>query len=126
MIKSKYISRILIETPYDIFLCKSNAQFKSELEQRNISKKLWPDWVTPGRDGTLHIFLGNDNNIIGMAVCIKSKKNIPKASIIGLIIHESVHIWQKIKEDINEKDPSYEFEAYSIQRIAQELITAYF
>lgn len=40
----------------------------------------------------------------------------------GLIIHESVHIWQEIRMIMNEKNPSTEFEAYSIQKIAQDLL----
>lgn len=40
----------------------------------------------------------------------------------GLVIHEAVHIWQEIRTMMNEKEPSIEFEAYSIQRIAQDLM----
>lgn len=40
----------------------------------------------------------------------------------GLVIHESVHIWQELKTLMGEKEPSIEFEAYSIQRIAQDLL----
>lgn len=40
----------------------------------------------------------------------------------GLIIHESVHIWQEIRTMMYEKNPSTEFEAYSIQRISQDLL----
>lgn len=40
----------------------------------------------------------------------------------GLVIHESVHIWQEIKKMMRESEPSIEFEAYSIQRIAQDLL----
>ncbi|MEG2114568.1 MAG: hypothetical protein RRZ38_11845 [Hafnia sp.] len=40
----------------------------------------------------------------------------------GLIVHEAVHIWQEIKMMMNEASPSIEFEAYSIQRISQDLM----
>lgn len=45
--------------------------------------------------------------------------------IHGLLLHEAVHIWQKIKKRMNEKKPSAEFEAYSIQAIAQDLFEMY-
>lgn len=45
--------------------------------------------------------------------------------IYGLLLHESVHIWQKIRERMGEKKPSSEFEAYSIQSIAQDLFYAF-
>lgn len=43
----------------------------------------------------------------------------------GLLLHEAVHIWQKIKKLMGEKKPSTEFEAYSIQRIAQDLFAMF-
>lgn len=33
-----------------------------------------------------------------------------------------VHIWQEVRTMMNEKEPSIEFEAYSIQKIAQDLM----
>lgn len=45
--------------------------------------------------------------------------------IFGLLLHESVHIWQKVRKRMGEKDPSSEFEAYSIQCIAQDLFWSY-
>lgn len=42
-----------------------------------------------------------------------------------MLTHEAVHIWQEIKLQLGEKEPSYEFEAYSIQNISQNLMEAY-
>jgi len=36
-----------------------------------------------------------------------------------------VHIWQRIKKLMREKKPSVEFEAYSIQCIAQDLFSMF-
>lgn len=41
--------------------------------------------------------------------------------IHGLLLHEAIHVWQRIKQRMGETNPSTEFEAYSIQRIAQDL-----
>lgn len=48
--------------------------------------------------------------------------DVPLISQQGLIIHEGVHIWQEIRLLMNEKEPSSEFEAYSIQTISQSLL----
>jgi hypothetical protein len=41
--------------------------------------------------------------------------------IHGLLLHEAVHVWQRVKQRMGETNPSTEFEAYSIQSIAQDL-----
>ncbi|WP_242100976.1 hypothetical protein, partial [Acinetobacter baumannii] len=38
--------------------------------------------------------------------------------VYGLLLHEAVHVWQKMKKLMGEREPSSEFEAYSIQAIA--------
>lgn len=45
--------------------------------------------------------------------------------IHGLLLHEAVHIWQEIKLKMGEDNPNSEFEAYSIQAIAQDLFEMY-
>lgn len=49
----------------------------------------------------------------------------PLLQVYGLLLHEAVHIWQRIKVLMGEKEPSIEFEAYSIQRIAQDLFAMF-
>lgn len=45
--------------------------------------------------------------------------------IHGLLLHEAVHVWQRIKKRMGESNPSTEFEAYSIQSIAQDLFAMF-
>lgn len=45
--------------------------------------------------------------------------------VYGLLLHESVHVWQRIRKLMGEREPSSEFEAYSIQAIAQDLFVMY-
>jgi hypothetical protein len=41
------------------------------------------------------------------------------------LLHEAVHVWQALREEIGEEKPSHEFEAYAIQGISSELMRAY-
>lgn len=56
-------------------------------------------------------------------VCIRPNDN--DAQVYALLVHEAVHIWQRVKELLGEHSPSAEFEAYSIQRISLELIDSW-
>lgn len=60
--------------------------------------------------------------------CIVQLGDVGERSLLqthGLLLHEAVHIWQRIKILMGEKEPSIEFEAYSIQRIAQDLFSMF-
>ena len=112
----KWIDRSLIESPSCIGLCLSKKDFKAEMKRLKVPNP--PKWITDGKDGMTHFFSyrGRETAI----VCIK-QHNKP-IETVGLIIHEAVHIYQYIKQNLNENNPSKEFEAYSIQTIAQRLI----
>lgn len=48
-----------------------------------------------------------------------------KVALATLLCHEAVHVWQVIRKDMGEADPSHEFEAYAIQHITEQLCEAY-
>jgi len=121
----KWIGRELVMSPYCIGLCKSKKQFEAELDRRKAPLLERTEWVDDGKDGKTHFFEGTKDNDLSCIVCIKKKKSIEYTSVLGLLVHEAVHIWQAVKDELNEKEPSLEFEAYSIQAIAQRLIEAY-
>jgi hypothetical protein len=120
----KWINRGLITSPYFIGLCRSEKDFKRELKRLKVPRRNWPEWIKDGKDGCCHYLEKRDTNDLCCIVCIKITKETKKAAIIGLLVHESVHIWHAVRDELNEKDPSNEFEAYSIQCIAQRLISA--
>jgi hypothetical protein len=45
--------------------------------------------------------------------------------VIGLMAHEATHVWQEIRSHMQEQNPSSEFEAYAVQHITQELLSAF-
>ena len=58
-------------------------------------------------------------------VQIKDERKWGLNQIHGLLLHEAVHIWQELREKMGEESPSAEFEAYTVQSIAQNLFEMY-
>lgn len=77
--------------------------------------------MPPGANATTN-FLADENGGNIEIVVYLPYADVDLLMQQGLVIHESVHIWQELKTLMGEKEPSIEFEAYSIQRIAQDLL----
>ena len=45
--------------------------------------------------------------------------------VAGLLCHEATHVWQAVRDNMGEKSPSSEFEAYSMQAIFQGVYQDY-
>ena len=117
-----WIDRSIIESPYCIGLCQTEKQYKNELKRLKINAP-YDCWIAEDKDANVSEFIkGNEKCYV---VSIRVKPDTKNIEIIGLLIHEAVHVWQKIKDSLGEDSPSPEFEAYSIQRIAQNLIDAF-
>ncbi len=128
MSKIKYCDTSLFISPIYYGLCTSEKAFSKELKRLKIPKSQRGDFITnEWSDATVHHFEKDGKEILIVCIDKKNNKELNRDAIeiVGLLVHESVHIWQKIKEHIGERHPSAEFEAYSIQKISQELIDAY-
>ena len=119
--KIKWIDRCLVESPYYIGLCLNKKDFEKEMVRLKVKKSERPEWIVAGKDGKVHEFAEGKKRIL--IICMRKPKS--KIEGIGLLVHEAVHAWQLIKAELNESRPSLEFEAYSIQTIAQRLIDGY-
>jgi hypothetical protein len=121
----KWIDREIITSPYCIGLCQNKKQFLKELRRLKMPENSIPEWVKEGKDAQVHYLAGTKLNEQCCIVCVREQKGTKPNEIVGLLVHEAVHVWQWIKEEMNEKTPSTEFEAYAIQNIAQKLIESY-
>jgi hypothetical protein len=121
--KAKWIDRTLIEAHFKIAVCISEKNFTFELKRLHIPEKDWPAWLEEGSSAETHTFKGTKKSKTEriIMVCIKLKEK----DAISFLIHEAVHIYQDEIKLIEEKNPSDEFMAYSIQAIATNLIKAY-
>lgn len=120
---STWLSRTIIESPLCIGLCINEAQFRHEMKRLKIPREDWPDWIPEDSDAVVHLFEAQTDHKKCAIVCIGTHED-PNVTV-GLLVHESVHIWQRICDALDEKNPSREFEAYAIQTISVRLIAAY-
>lgn len=119
-----WLDRSLISGPY-LTLVTNEKQFHKAMRHCKVPKADRGSWIhRDSADATTHT-LEKADRMICCIVAIRVKKKQNPNEIIGLLIHEAVHVWQGFASRIGESNPSPEFEAYSIQMIAQSLIVAY-
>lgn len=107
-------------------MCYSEADFRDELKRMQLPSEKWPTFLTTEHaDATTHKFIAPKGHKPCAIVCLGRTKGVSLEQVHGLLVHEAVHIWQWIRERIGEDSPSSEFEAYSIQAIAQEMMLSY-
>lgn len=124
-----WCSRELVRSPYFFGLCKSEADFHRELRRLGLSRDEYPQWLGGSAHAKIceltHLKTKRRLAIVCIDAAANRKVKRKRCEIDGLLVHEAVHLWRWIKEDIGEREPSSEFEAYSVQHIAQELMYAY-
>jgi hypothetical protein len=58
-------------------------------------------------------------------VAVVTVADRPPPETVGLLVHEAMHVWRDMREAIGEKEPSSEFEAYTVHNIVDQLLSAY-
>ena len=101
--------------------CPSESAWNRELKRLSVKRESYP--TVDAR--TTHL-----ENAKGDLCCIVTMRSTKRGEVnaiqrAALFAHEAVHVWQAIRENIDEQSPSHEMEAYAVQAIAQELMLAY-
>lgn len=120
--KSLWLERVLMYNPYYVALCLNEKEFKRACKDIKIAKKDTPEFSKGGDFARVHFF-ERDDGVLAI-ICLNPGEH-SDVEVHGILVHEAVHIWQKVKLHIEESEPSSEFEAYSLQNIAQNLFEAY-
>jgi len=125
----KRLDRSLIWSPIQYGLCISDAQYQRELTRLGVIDPS-PFLSRPTAGATTHFLDSTDATNIPPGdtiaiVCIRRRDDVDPINVAALLCHEAVHIFQWVCSCIGESTPSNEFEAYSIQWIAQQLMFAY-
>ena len=114
----------LFESPFghvNYCLVKSKEEYVRFCARHKVAKS---EFMSLGTQGQCSI-IERDGGILAIvqvdkALCLE---HFTKTQIIGILVHEAVHIWQEIRTAMREDKPSSEFEAYSIERISEDLIS---
>lgn len=123
----KWLDRTLIVSSHFFTLCTTEDGFTKVLKHLQIPKGQRPPFVNNWHsDATAHYFENRGERTKSVVVCVANFEKKSPPQIAGLLAHEATHIWQQIKDDYGERNPSPEFEAYSIQSITQQLLTEFY
>jgi hypothetical protein len=105
--------------PHHYGFCPDKAAWDREMKRLGVTGTAYP-----ATDGACSHFTNLKEASNCTIVTISTKKR-PPLVIVGLIVHEAMHVWREVRDSIGERHPSAEFEAYSLQAITQNLISAY-
>lgn len=105
-------------------LVVTEDDFNEQMDRAEIPPYDRGRWVNEGSDATTHTYTNKEGKMCCL-VALATWEGRDPVGIVGLLIHEAVHVWQHMCENIGEKNPSSEFEAYSIQWISQELMRSF-
>jgi len=119
-----WLDRSLITGPR-LALVLSEKEFSRVLKSFGLAVTKGPAWIkTEHADATTHWFTPKDGQLT-CVIAIRPRPGITGIQIASLLVHEAVHVFQRYCDCVGEDEPSAEFEAYSIQQIAQNLMVAY-
>lgn len=105
--------------PVFIGLAGDKKSFDKEVKRLGIKEPL--DFITEGKDATSHWLEDKDKKTC-LIVCIDKKKLKDKVTVIGLVVHEAVHICEWVWEKMKIEDEDTEFKAYTTQWLTQQIL----
>ena len=123
--KRGWADRVLVRAPGYLVLCTTQKHFERVLKHLAVSRDEWPPFTTKTADASTHFFDNPNSGATGAVVCLGAHEGYSPIDVAALLVHEAVHVWQEAVKNLGEKEPSPEFEAYSIQEISQQLMRLY-
>ena len=105
--------------PAFIGFCPNKKAWRKLVKQFGLKDEPWPE-----ADGHTHTFQ-NSSGALCIVVTIQPPKDRSLVEMIGIIAHESTHVWQFVRQEMREDCPGIETEAYAIQAITQNVFAAW-
>lgn len=115
-----WCGRSLLKSPIRYGLCLSQNDFDIALIKMGMEPERW---LERGDAAVTHFYTSTENKV-RVIVCIRPKRGAIE-NTYATLVHEAVHVWQEIRDYIGEARAGNEQEAYCIEQIAHNLMTAY-
>lgn len=123
----RWCDRTLVQSPYSYGICFTEADFRATLKANGLKEIEYGESGLENGPSSARVsfYKGSEGQRLALVCLGKGHESLKATELQGLLIHEAVHIWQACIEKQGEAEPSDEYEAYSIQSIAQNLIEQY-
>lgn len=122
MAKPRWLDRRIAAPGPCLCLCLSAADYAAAL--RHLGNPANNGWgLKPGFART-ETFEG-PKGALACLVLVGDVEGRSPIEIAGLLVHEAVHVFQAYCDDLGERRPAVEQQAYGIQAISMELFTEY-
>lgn len=118
----KWLGRDTVRAPH-LALCLTEKEFLQRAKHCKVGHP--GPWLEEDR----HFAVLHTWEVGGKLCCIVCLS--PKAqaadpiALASALVHEAVHVFQRLCDSIGESEPGREFEAYSIERISEQLMREY-
>lgn len=107
-----------------IGLCTTKDAFERAMAVNEVQGHVMGEWLRSPNGAMMSCFIDPRGNTCYL-VSIDCLQKPSYTSVIGLLVHEVVHVVQQIFIDVGEQYPGKETEAYMIQMITQWMYEQY-
>lgn len=115
--------------PHHIGFCPSRKAWAKTAKSMGHKDTPYPHDDTPGPAAFCTTFAATKHisrcSVITIHKRVDKEWKKNKNYVMGVVVHESVHAYQDVLTSMEEKRPSSEFEAYTVQSIACLVLQAY-
>jgi hypothetical protein len=118
-VKPRWLDRYTVMAPY-LALCLSADEFAAATKHCGITDP--GAWLDEGRNMAVTHCWPLREKLVCIVTIHPEAKGADPIQLAASLCHEAVHVFQRMCDSIGEDSPSKEFMAYSIERIAENLM----
>jgi hypothetical protein len=120
MAKVKWLERELFRSPVYYCLCTTEKEYTEEFVRLDV--KYPGEWLKNDRSGACTHFATHKDYGTVAIVCMPIEPKRTLVELNAMLVHEGTHVVQEVMDNIGEKHPSGEFQAYLMQKVCLELM----